>query len=117
MAIMGAVVREVVTSTVLANAHSGAAGVSSPASFAKAGASLVGRSGCTREFNYGNALLRRRPAQFVNRTETKGLVSARFPVFPKLRTQAPFNLFSLIFLSGLIVVSIELYRIETWHGI
>lgn len=72
MAVVGAVVREVVTSAVLANAHSGAA--SSSPSFAKAGASIVGRNGWMRD---GNPLRRR--AQFSNRTETKGLVSATIP--------------------------------------
>jgi hypothetical protein len=70
MAIVGAtvpVVREVVTSTVLANAHSGA-GSSSP-SFAKPSPAWVGRSG-----PFANSLRRR--VLFVNRAETKSLVSS-----------------------------------------
>lgn len=81
MVTMGAVVREVVTSTVLANARAGA---SSPAWIAKAGASFVGRIGCMRELGCGNTLRRR--AQFVNRAETKGLVSASSSARPTLLT-------------------------------
>lgn len=57
------VVREVVTSTVLANAHSGAL---------KTGASLVGRAGWMRD---GLHALRGRRAQFIDRAEIKSLVS------------------------------------------
>ncbi|KAG0601934.1 hypothetical protein M758_11G149000 [Ceratodon purpureus] len=70
MAILGAtlpVVREVVTSTVLANAHSGVG-----TSFAKPGAAWVGRTGWMRD---GNALRRR--VLFVNRTEVKALGAIR----------------------------------------
>jgi quinolinate synthase len=55
------VVREVVTSTVLANAHSGAL---------KNGASLVGRAGWMRD---GLHSLRGRRAHFMDRTEIKSL--------------------------------------------
>lgn len=76
MTILGAtvpVVREVVTSAVLANAHSGA-GTSSP-SFAKPGASWVGRTGWMRDAS----ALRRRVLS-VNRTEIKSLVSSSVPL-------------------------------------
>lgn len=64
------VVREVVTSTVLANAHSGAGAL---ASYAKSSSSVVLRTSWIREVGVGDALRRR--AKFYNRTEVKGLVS------------------------------------------
>lgn len=83
MTILGAtvpVVREVVTSAVLANAHSGA-GTSSP-SFAKPGASWVGRTGWMRDAS----ALRRRVLS-VNRTEIKSLgVTRNALVEPELLT-------------------------------
>jgi hypothetical protein len=64
------VVREVVTSAVLANAHSGAGAAKAVAN------SLAPRTG------YGIHALRARRVQFVNRTETKGLVSVfEIPLF------------------------------------
>lgn len=66
------VVREVVTSTVLANAHSGAGAL---ASYAKSSSSVVLRTSWIREVGVGDALRRR--AKFYNRTEVKGLVTLR----------------------------------------